>query len=159
MVFGSSITISTSDSLDIDNTYIETPTVTATPVNIIVKVVLRTGLSPSFSFSVGFFSRPCPAFSSITGIKSHQIYFHSRAVLFRKLWYFLRKLNMVTVFLNSPCFQAHCDRIYSLLFKIHPLRPRFVFVKVNCSDSFVIWIRSVFSACNLSQCVQFVIVL
>ena len=31
-----SITISTSDSLDIDNTYIETPTVTAIPANIIL---------------------------------------------------------------------------------------------------------------------------
>ena len=44
MVFGSSITISTSDSLDIDNTYIETPTVTATPVNIIVKGSFKDGL-------------------------------------------------------------------------------------------------------------------
>ena len=35
MGFGG-ITISTSDSLDIDNTYIETPTVTAIPANIIL---------------------------------------------------------------------------------------------------------------------------
>ena len=45
MVFGSSITISTSDSLDIDNTYIETPTVTAIPVNIIlVHTLMRDSL-------------------------------------------------------------------------------------------------------------------
>lgn len=50
---GGSITISTSDSLDIDNTYIETPTVTATPVNITLETCGKEKIaSRSVRFSV-----------------------------------------------------------------------------------------------------------